>query len=681
MNELQSLCDLFENRLFRIPNYQRGYAWQETQLHDFFKDAQILPKGKNHYTGVLSLKAINDKEHEKWHNERWLFKHCSPFHIVDGQQRLTTCVIFIQAVIEFFEKHNPNIKLGDKSLTEIKAYYLYQKDPQNISTAYKFGYEVDNPSFNFLKQTIFHCEENGNSKETFYTANLERAKVFFTDKIKDISEENGESAVIDLFDKITNHFLFNVYEISDDFNVFVAFETMNNRGKKLSHLELLKNRILYLISLYDNKNDTLLLDNQINLTKTVNDAWSEIYHQLGRNKDKPLNDDEFLRAYWIVYFDYTKKKGSDYIDYFLNKKFTADSVYQYNENNNTGLNPTDLKNCVNNLKVLSQYWYNIHFPTDCQNHSSNEKLWLDKLNRLGFMYFRPLVVSLFLKNSGLNANDRVSILKQIERFIFVHFRLNRKQSNSGESPFYNLAHQIACEHKGREENSEENNEENIQKKLVEKITNQLNDTLNPNKQSPVFKTEIFMDYITNKTQGFYDWNGLKYFLYEYEYSLFAKNGDEKIQWKSFVKPDEKDKVSIEHIYPQHPKDEDWQDFKDYSDDEKRRLRGSLGNLLPLSLSINSSLQNSSFEEKKSQKFDENGEEKRRGYRQGSHSEVEVSKYNKWTAHEIKSRGLALLAFLESRWNISVGNDEMKSALLGLTFLDKKTDEQDKHEQS
>ena len=54
-----------------------------------------------------------------------------------------------------------------------------------------------------------------------------------------------------LFKKITQNLMFNVYEISDDFDVFVAFETMNNRGKKLSNLELLKNRLIYLTTLYD----------------------------------------------------------------------------------------------------------------------------------------------------------------------------------------------------------------------------------------------------------------------------------------------------------------------------------------------------------------------------------------------------------------------------------------------
>ncbi|MBS3948990.1 MAG: hypothetical protein KGZ57_11975 [Dethiobacter sp.] len=34
-----------------------------------------------------------------------------------------------------------------------------------------------------------------------------------------------------------------LHEIEDDYDVFVAFETMNNRGKKLTNLELLKNRL------------------------------------------------------------------------------------------------------------------------------------------------------------------------------------------------------------------------------------------------------------------------------------------------------------------------------------------------------------------------------------------------------------------------------------------------------
>jgi uncharacterized protein with ParB-like and HNH nuclease domain len=36
-NELISLSTLFRNRLFRIPDYQRGYAWKKEQLVDFWE--------------------------------------------------------------------------------------------------------------------------------------------------------------------------------------------------------------------------------------------------------------------------------------------------------------------------------------------------------------------------------------------------------------------------------------------------------------------------------------------------------------------------------------------------------------------------------------------------------------------------------------------------------------------
>ncbi|MPX75282.1 HNH endonuclease family protein, partial [Moraxella catarrhalis] len=196
----------------------------------------------------------------------------------------------------------------------------------------------------------------------------------------------------------------------------------------------------------------------------------------------------------------------------------------------------------------------------------------------------------------------------------------------------------------------------------------------------LFEPKYFNDYIQTRHLGFYGWNGLHYFLYEYEYSLFSNYGNEKIEWSLFVKPDGNDKVSIEHIYPQNPKDEDWQDFINYSADERKLLQNSLGNLLPLSFSINSSLQNTCFKDKKNQKFDAKGNEKRRGYTQGSHCEIEVAKNEIWTADTIKQRGLKLLEFMEERWGISLGDDLAKIQLLGLSFLDDAKTEKEKGKQ-
>ena len=56
-----------------------------------------------------------------------------------------------------------------------------------------------------------------------------------------------------------------------------------------------------------------------------------------------------------------------------------------------------------------------------------------------------------------------------------------------------------------------------------------------------------------------------------------------------------------------------------------KYAGSLGNMLLLSASVNSALQNDGFDDKKHPKQNEDGEKIRNGFSDGSHSEIEVSK--------------------------------------------------------
>jgi ankyrin repeat protein len=106
----------------------------------------------------------------------------------------------------------------------------------------------------------------------------------------------------------------------------------------------------------------------------------------------------------------------------------------------------------------------------------------------------------------------------------------------------------------------------------------------------------------------------------------------------------------------------------FKGDKLLRLTNSLGNLLPLSGSINSSLQNDSFDDKKNIKKDSCGSILRNGYKNGSYSEIEVSQYDDWTPETIKRRGLILLNFLENRWNIKIGDEEIKTSILGIDFI-------------
>lgn len=684
-NELQSLDQLFQNKLFRIPDYQRGYAWQQTQLVDFWEDLLNLQDNRYHYTGMLSLKVLKRTDIENWGSDLWMLdKGFKPCHIVDGQQRITTFIILLNEIICFVRsaknnlgKSDEEIVLGYSTLKEVVSKYILQiRPPQNIIKTFLFGYEADNPSSDYLKYKIFNETFSGTVNETYYTKNLKFAKEFFNKNINLLYQSEGMGAINALFLKLTLRLMFNIHEIEDDYDVFVSFETMNNRGKKLTNLELLKNRFIYLTTLYS---DAIIDEyEKTSLRNEINDTWKEVYFQLGRNDNIPLSDDEFLRAHWIMYFSYSRHKGDDYIKFLLNK-FSAKNIFEkqiiinkINENfidrSDNGeddlsidddfenesetitifkLSPNEIKNYINSLKDMAKYWYDSFFPFLSPNLTKEEQEWIDKLNRIGIGHFRPLVaVIISLKEES--AEKKVSAFKAIERFIFICFRMGYYNASFRSSEYYRMTKSLYFR--------EIKLDDFIQD--IEDITATNIEFVIPNFIAKIEKH--FKD-----AEGYYSWNSIKYFLYEYEFSLAQKNNIDKISREMFTKS-EKDKISIEHIFPQTPTNYYWRNmFRQFDNDEKIWLAGALGNLLPLSQSINSSLQNDSFDDKKSPK-----EYKRRGYKNGSHSEIQVSEAPYWDSKKIFDRSRTLLQFMENRWQLSL-TEEQFDKLLYINFVNDK----------
>ena len=192
-NELQPLSLLFQNRLFRIPDYQRGYAWQQSQLVDFWDDIINLQDDRYHYTGLLSLRELKKKNISSWGEDVWIvdagFKAC---HVVDGQQRLTTFIVLLNELIEIVKAKNigsneNDIVLGFETLKDIRSKYICRhRPPNNQITTYLFGYEVDNPSAEYLKYRVFNEPYSGSVNETYYTKNLKYAKEFFNKNILEL---------------------------------------------------------------------------------------------------------------------------------------------------------------------------------------------------------------------------------------------------------------------------------------------------------------------------------------------------------------------------------------------------------------------------------------------------------------------------------------------------------------
>lgn len=694
MDEPRSLDNLFEKKIFRIPDYQRGYAWQREQLKDFWEDLVNLSENRSHYTGVITLKEILANEISESDKEYWLVDDHSYklYHIVDGQQRLATFIIFLQAFVDIVKALPVNNDRADDDIfitdtlkiSDIQSKYLFKVKPKGVRfRTYKFGYTVDNPSYDYLRHKILHESGSGSIQETFYTLNLSNSIKYFTEQLCQLHEHEGLSGLEDIYKSLTKRFLFNEYIIKEEFDVFVAFETMNNRGKKLSDLELLKNRLIYLTTLYNN--DELDIASRSNLRDIVNNAWKEVYHQLGRNRRHPLNDDDFLRAHWTMYFKYSRQTGRDYIKFLLDEQFTPKKVHKKiereveldeaeerriepdfddsdSENGNdleepttissAQLQPKEISDYVNSLKESAVHWFNSFYPDLAENISAEEQQWLDRMNRMRKMsHLRPLVMSI-LKNVQ-DESLRINIFQCIERFLFIVFHMTKTPSHYGSSKFYMI---------GRELDRGNIDVIAIENELDELFQFALN-------LDGSFDKAEFYPLLAKKFKdgtGYYGWSGLKYFLFEYELSLLSDSRQKKVDWNDLLKSS-KDRISVEHIYPQ-TETMDWSLALESIESENRKYyNATLGNMLLLSASINSSLQNDSFGDKKKAKYNASDQKIRNGYSDGSHSEIEVSLLDSWGPEEIRDRGIRLLRFMEKRWNFKFKNDEEREELLFLDF--------------
>jgi hypothetical protein len=249
-----------------------------------------------------------------------------------------------------------------------------------------------------------------------------------------------------------------------------------------------------------------------------------------------------------------------------------------------------------------------------------------------------LILSILLETEGKEDTDlTVKVLKKCEEYIFKVFALSGRQSNTGDSHFYRKA------------------KEYFDEKLTKRdVLADIDDWIDNH-----FRIQSFVELIDelfDNGGGYYDWNYIDYFLFEYD--LFLKessrgNAGKAIDWREYTEY-KKDYVSIEHIYPFNDEKDCWKNiFGKYKKERKDAMKNSLGNLLPLSTQRNSSFQNNCFQEKKD-------DGKGGGYCVGSFSEAEIYKQKEWNSDKILERGIKLLEFMEVRWKISV--DDKKSIL-------------------
>lgn len=603
---------LEDDHVFIIPDYQRGYAWNKEFLvmwQDILRLYRI--SNRKHYTGMLALEEIVDESVK----ENEAITGTTAFYVVDGQQRITSLIIIISSLIAYICEELP-----DQDPTTYNNLLIIN------DVIYRLGYsdKRSTEEAKFFEERIYK-NSTGQSHADKYLSNIDAAKGYID---KELNRISGETAK-EILDTILDRIVFNLYFVTEDFDVRVTFETINNRGKRLSKLELLKNRLMYLTTFFPQHDPR-----GFKLKKAINDDWQIIYRNLCFG-DEQLSDDDYLKAHWIVYKRLNKRKGDAYIDDLLDVEFSIDSgtFYKYIAEEEYSTAFKHIKDYIDSLSKYSVFWAFVNKPNEVtMDITAEEANWIIRLNRISTSMFLRAALMVIVAENSLGAADKNNYYSKLELFVFTNKLL--AQDSNDLSFLVTSAHQLF-----------ENKDSITQtfKKIILEIDNHdLHvDAQRVKTSIEAFKTNV----LDKKTDYYYAWNGLRYFLYEYNDSIKIQNAA-PIQWYQISS------TSIEHVLPQTPTSDYWQTaFTHYNVNEMRIITNSLGNLLLLSCGAeNSSLRNYSFPVKKNMSV----ESGKFAYTQGSRSAREIAENDCWTINEVSVRTDKLIKFMYEHWFASLG---------------------------
>jgi len=605
--ELKPLTHFFNKRIYAVPSYQRGYSWRDKEIIDLLTDIKHAIKLDSvHYTGTITI-------HGQKQTEKIGLNNYEIYHIVDGQQRLTTLILILAHIV--------------RELKMVKAYRTdaIEKAETYISNkgSYLFRYSIDKVSENYFRSLILEVENLSSLEENLYTRNLLNAKDVIANYF-DVDDK--ETIIVEYLNAIEEKLLFNEYIVANTTEIGVVFETMNNRGIDLSNLEIVKNRLLYLtskISVGEEGESEVL-----NLSEKINTKWAVILKNLTL-PSRVLDEDTFLSNHWVIYRGWSKANQAK--TEILDIQFSISKMVE---------DPKAMIHSINryidSLATTSLHWRFINYPLEDRafvevkalSTRQNLKELFNKLNRLSNSTVRPMLLA-FMPLMKSNPEFLLELVRLAEEFCFRLFSMNRRRSDTGKNDIYRKCHEF---------HSEAETEYTQQEAL-----HYLAWWIDYYGDHSRFVLEVEELFRSGKKHGFYSWAGLNYFLFEYEESLRGVE-DYKLD---YVFANNRYK-SIEHILPQTYEDTQWKELvKDLSTEEIKECLHSLGNLVLISAPKNSSLKNSNFSIK------------RQSYKSGSFSEIEIAQSNKvWNLKKIKEREKDLLKFLEKRWSMDKMNTDI-----------------------
>jgi len=220
-NAVRFLDFLKKSPQFIIPIYQRTYSWTETECKQLWDD--IIRTGKNESISAHFVGSIV-------YIEKGLYQVSSqsPLLVIDGQQRLTTIILILEALARNLGTEEP---LDGFTPKKLRHYYMINP-LEDGDRGYKLILtQTDKQSLIALTNQKPWPDE--------YSHRIKNNFEFFDDRVKKLGEE-----ILILCKGLAKLAIVDISLNRQQDNPQLIFESMNSTGRELSQADLIRNFIL-----------------------------------------------------------------------------------------------------------------------------------------------------------------------------------------------------------------------------------------------------------------------------------------------------------------------------------------------------------------------------------------------------------------------------------------------------
>lgn len=360
MEEVKKVKDLFEKfDYIKVPDYQRAYSWEEKQIEQFLLDIkEYLDKDINYYIGHFLFEKNKDNE--------------KIGYVIDGQQRLTTIIIFLSSVFEKIEKLN-NGELASEELNIYKS-IIEENGKIKFSTV-----DYDNKLF---KERVIGREKGIIKPETQSQNRILDAVKYFNNKLKNETIENLTNMV-----KIIINASCTLNEVLNQSEAVQMFIYQNDRGKHPTDLEIIKSLFMY--NIHD------CSDNKINDLNYIKEKFETIYKNISYI-EKLVNENDVLRITLKTYYKDLNESSIDRIKEDINDKVSKEKL-------------DFIKSFTEELENNFQYLK--YFLDDEKNN-----LYIHSIINLGInIDIYPFIVGIY--RFEINEDDKKKLIESLENLL------------------------------------------------------------------------------------------------------------------------------------------------------------------------------------------------------------------------------------------------------------------------